>query len=81
MLRLLSNSVIEQILEKCIFCSEELNSVIEFLGVLIQATDDFNLVVLIYLTRSTIRNQIPQLLKNINENILKSIIKIGRAHV
>jgi len=67
--------VISWVLEEHIFKCTDLKSVIGLVGVLLQSTDDFNLVTLTFLTREDMRCQIPKILTQATVDLIKAIVR------
>ena len=75
LLRLLPHREIHLILDEYIFTNTDLKTVITFVGLLLVATENYNLVTLTYLTREDIRSQIPIILTCVTPDQMKAIVR------
>lgn len=63
------------ILDEYIYTYSDLKTVIPFIGLLLVATDNFNLVTLTYLAREDIRGQVPKILISVTLDLIKAIVR------
>jgi hypothetical protein len=73
--RLLPDRVLQRVLDEHIFLSNDLRTVIGLIGVLLQVTDDFNLVILAYLAREEMRCQVTKMLTQVTADIMMALVR------